>query len=90
MNCKPGDLAVIVGCQVPENNGHIVEVVERDYDVYDTPEPRWLVRCPTPLHGHDVDTGESQWGNEGSLPDSCLRPISGVPVGEETEIEAPA
>ena len=31
MNCKPGDLAVIVNCSIPVNNGMIVKVLNAEH-----------------------------------------------------------
>nr|DAF77184.1 MAG TPA: hypothetical protein [Caudoviricetes sp.]DAH57960.1 MAG TPA: hypothetical protein [Caudoviricetes sp.] len=92
MNVKAGDLAYIVGTAVPENNGHIVEVLFRDPEgtIWDS-EPRWVVKSAGPkLLGASEKTGEQVEAVVGSLPDACLRPISGVPVHDEQHNEVTA
>jgi hypothetical protein len=79
MNCKPGDLALVIRAELPENIGIVVEVVER-CELFG--EGYWLCRARTPratLNGF----GHVVVADSGSVPDSWLRPISGVPVAEE-------
>jgi hypothetical protein len=82
MNCKPGDLAVVVRSKTPANMGKIVRVVQpyepgqsgivlRDFDGF-----VWL--CDTA--GSDL-VWDSAWGcgleyrRSGPVPDACLRPL---------------
>lgn len=86
MNCKPGDLAYIVGCVFPENNGRVVEVLSafgpsKDGDFC------WLFHSSAKLHGTCEVTGQRIFVQDGIVLDSILRPISGVPVDDETPIE---
>lgn len=85
MNCKPGDLAVIVRATYAENLGRIVHVVEpwpfRGYPIGYTMHFRgrkWRIACDAdwviepvgrPLIG--AHAGHS-WS---AAPDFCLRPI---------------
>ena len=64
MNCKPGDLADIVGCRnAPELNGTIVQVVRAvNYGV-------WL--CA----GHEIEANAARWGIAPHIFDRYLRPI---------------
>lgn len=87
MNCKPGDLAVVVGAYGAGavNNGHIVEVVklhsESLWYVVAQGDPVWV-----------WDKGEcvpGVPGREYTCPDANLRPISGVPINEEECDECP-
>ncbi|MBB1630286.1 hypothetical protein [Cupriavidus sp. UME77] len=92
MNVKAGDLAYIVGTVVPENNGHIVEVLFRDPEgtIWDS-EPRWVVKSAgRKLFGISQQTGEHVEVVVGSLADRFLRPISGVPVHDEQHDEVTA
>lgn len=77
MNCKPGDVAIIVKGRWP-NVGRIVQVV-RDFGLVDYSDigygvlPCWRVESL----GGDLDTlaGPSKWGY---TPDLSLRPIPGI------------
>jgi hypothetical protein len=98
MNCKPGDLAVIVG--VASKCGFIVEVMRAaTLSRFDLPDGRphvgcfledWIIKfqravqCPT-MRGMVL----SEWA---VVADSKLRPVSGLPVDDEipAEIKEPA
>ena len=79
MNCKPGDLAVVIK-SISGNEGRIVRVVRlhhsttHDIDGYRVyPEndgPRWVLEKPVRAlspQGHELPLF--------TVPDSCLRPI---------------
>lgn len=71
MNCKPGDLAVIVG-SLPAGRfliGRFVEVIERAPDTQQG--PAWLVR----LQNEIVNPLTNERGIEGVAADCWLRPI---------------
>ena len=89
LNCKIGDLAIVVNTQLPENLGQIVEVLG-------------LQKCgPLELIGRGhvwhvrtvsgrrtmfykfVEPGRTEQHPEGPAPDCCLRPVSGLPDGNE-------
>jgi hypothetical protein len=77
MNCKPGDMAVIVEATNPHNRNRIVEVLEFP-GRQGQAGWMWMVECVTPLYVIKV-TGS---GREpaGSLhrcyvPDAWMRPI---------------
>lgn len=77
MNCKPGDLAVIVRCDYPENVGRFVRVVCRadgsEFAWYEGEE--WECEPATPVIGLNAD-GAKTWGLEPvCLFDAHLRPI---------------
>lgn len=88
MNCKPGDLAVIVGAkEAPQNNGRIVEVV-RAFPIGEVwgnnmkrgPAPAWIVRStgtPLVMKTENVLTGRTWFRlvQERPYSDRCLRPI---------------
>ncbi|TCK44003.1 hypothetical protein B0G84_2351 [Paraburkholderia sp. BL8N3] len=94
MNVKPGDLAYIVGAS--KLAGRIVEVISRapigvDFalpDGYTQSAQRyeWVIHfVGAPV---EAPTGVgSRMTNYGCAPDSKLRPISGVPLNDETPIE---
>ena len=81
MNCKPGDLACIVGgLTAPSPSlGRVVEVIRFEGEFKDR-GPVWLVRSQEPLPTNRGPKCEFH------SRDAWLRPISGVPVhDEETE-----
>jgi|GEM_PF-1129548 len=84
MNCKPGDLAFV---SKGRNAGCIVEVIEIDM-VWTQIEgcPIWECRSRTPILCADI-LNNDVWSTELSIEDSRLRPISGVPVDDETPVE---
>lgn len=97
MNCKSGDLAIIVASShSPENIGRIVEVVRpavRNLEFHkDAPDTHaWIVKADRPLVRHHYLTKER-------LPDSCvrpylddcLRPVSGLPITDDIKDEVTA
>jgi len=104
MNCKPGDLAIIVAAlNTPENIGRIVEVISPafffeayqliggDYVTLDTSgqEAIWRVRSDKPLLWRG-DNGFLARAYEVPCGDRFLRPIGGVPVDEDVLDEVPA
>lgn len=79
LNCKPGDLAVIVRAQVLNQNiGAIVEVVE----FLGGPESTWRVRTLHPMQRRDGRIVET--GGLGRVRDGSLRPIRDNPGEDET------
>lgn len=68
MNCKPGDLAVVVGGRFPQNVGKLVRVIE--------PQPgrsgAWLVEC---LASMASTYGVLSAGAIATCFDAQLRPI---------------
>lgn len=84
LNCRPGDLAVTVEADFPENLGNIVRVV-RAHDNsgrFVWGEPSWW--CVTSLPMHWRINGQDLWATEGAVPDRCIRPIR--PPGEPTAV----
>lgn len=88
MNCKPGDLAIQIKSYAG-NEGQIVFIekyigavnfVNLKFTVNDC----WHVKyqCKTPDF-------IGQFSEFGSVPDSWLRPVSGLPDTEDTDIEQP-
>lgn len=78
MNCQPGDLAISVNTERPENEGRIVRVIRRHVN---SPEwnyrnrPAWWCESDEPLLWYFRFRGEYHFSNEGAIPDDCLRPI---------------
>lgn len=83
MNCKPGDLAVIVRDKdFPQNVGAFVEVLRamNSNDIRNFPECgpcEWVVKPLTPIWGFDSDDDSSavRDTNETTGDDFSLRPI---------------
>lgn len=78
MNCKPGDLAVIVASQATENIGCIVEVLDASHPCpcgCTSREQYWSVRC----HGRALVAfdlfGRRSEVKFADCPDRVLRPI---------------
>lgn len=83
MNCKPGDLAYIVASEDPSQIGIVVEVLRMEYPQHEM----WLIKV---RDGHAcVLTGLPLQGTA-MIKDSCLRPISGVPVTDDIADEVTA
>ncbi len=74
LRCRPGDLAIVTKCSVPERIGLIVRVVERRGDFgYD-----WLTEVQgSGVRGRDVTTGEVARCGYLLLHDNSLTPIKG-------------
>jgi len=81
MNCKPGDLAYIVDSQFPENIGRVVKVVSGHGD-FRGEGFCWNIVATTALKGEGEIDGRIMYQRDGFIADSCLRPISGVPVDD--------
>lgn len=85
MNCKPGDLAVIVRDDFTENAGRVVTVVrascERELEVAIPGDFHWEVHCVTPLAIGQYDrrtgmlVGPTHRLRQGTVLDRDLRPI---------------
>jgi hypothetical protein len=82
MNCRPGDLAIVVRSRIASNLGKIVHVVGRfengDSHIIslDTEDVIWLCRT----EGSDLRWSgalgiETIRDDEGPIPDSCLRAL---------------
>lgn len=82
MNCNPGQLAIVISDEEIENIGKIGQVIrpslrmeEHGFDIF-----RWAVAFKTPLL--TIDGGSACLV---SIKDSCLKPVSGLPMEEETQ-----
>ncbi|SOY65614.1 conserved hypothetical protein [Cupriavidus phytorum] len=90
MNCKPGDLAIIVRCDyIPEVIGVVVSVVCRGRDSFGG-MASWHVQFPDRFEVTDRSTGRRVRENLINFPDAWLRAISGVPVHDEQHDEVTA
>lgn len=82
MNCKPGDLAIIVRSKSPSNVGLIVQVIDGhsplDTGIVTTDAARQVWHCESqgsPLTWElEYSIGTLRRRN-GPIPDECLRPI---------------
>jgi hypothetical protein len=84
MNCKPGDLAIIVNCDFPANIGKLVSVLRpadmNDYHLGPNENDGFLWECETLSDGIiGWDEGDSYSANKAggliALTDSYLKPI---------------
>ncbi|SAK65616.1 hypothetical protein AWB80_03088 [Caballeronia pedi] len=82
MNCKPGDLAMIV--KAPTAPGHIGKIVEvlGDLEADPTYGPCWVCRTREP-----VSTIRSGFITDPHIPDDWLRPVSGLPLDNDLPAE---
>jgi hypothetical protein len=85
LNCKPGDLAIIVEAFNPVNIGAIVKVIGKHRNqrvLCASPEEFiWLIEAPHPLT-YEVK-GKLVRKRKGGVPDSVLQPIRGLPLGKD-------
>lgn len=95
MNCKPGDLAVIVDSAFAENVGLLVSVLAAA-DSYEG-EPHWTVRSvgsPIKFEWYEdgQPTGELGFDMQTDSPDADMRPIRdpGDDAVDETLLRLPA
>lgn len=95
MNCKPGDLAIIIHSDIPENIGAFVEVLSMRYPdlgELDT-RPQWWVRSKTSLLGCDpcdpTCTPNSFGPMDGFAPDANLKPIRGLGITKTATKDEP-
>ncbi|HDR9497077.1 TPA: hypothetical protein QDC06_000264 [Burkholderia cepacia] len=95
MNCKPGDLAIIVNGRFPEEIGRIVEVLRLaapGIDFHpDALSPAWIVKSdrPLPIFLHKANEIHS-WANENPVADARLRPVTGLPITDDIKDEVTA
>jgi hypothetical protein len=89
LNCKIGDLAIVVKADVPQNLGHIVEVV--GLPTHRSPDLSryghvWRVRTagrrPTLHYLYQKEGGRIRKAAQGPVPDCCLRPLTGLSEGD--------
>ncbi|MEI1392190.1 hypothetical protein [Klebsiella pneumoniae] len=95
MNCKPGDLAIVVRVDHEgdlEDIGLIVEVLApTPIQFWDSPDsPEWECRTRSSRRTRIPSTGAIVLAPEFDVKDSWLRPISGVPVTDDVEDEVVA
>ena len=85
LNCKPGDLAVIVTAYNLENIGTILRVLKTHKNqkavLADKEDHIWLAVAPRPMT-YEVG-GKLIRRKRGAVPDSVLRPIRGLPFSQE-------
>lgn len=86
MNCKPGDLAYVVRALHEDHIGKVVEVLN-DSMTFPQAGFCWLVRARDPIGAECPKTGRKLgFFNEVFCPDDWLRPISGVPIENDTPV----
>lgn len=79
MNCKPGDLAILIAANIPENIGKIVHVIRRG-----TVED-WVIHFDRPAWGLAVDNGIPAISVVHETADWTLRPLRPDPVSEPSQ-----
>jgi dTDP-4-dehydrorhamnose 3,5-epimerase-like enzyme len=85
LNCKPGDLAVVVTAHNPDNIGTILRVIRAHRDqnalVDFKGQHIWLAEAPRAMT-YTVG-GKLVKRKRGAVPDVILRPIRGSPGADE-------
>lgn len=92
MNCKPGDLAILIHASLEENIGKIVKVLSSARGNADG-MPWWHISCESMEFGTGVVDGMRlpiNRFNSLECPDAWLRPISGIPMTEDVTDEVVA
>ena len=85
MNCKPGDLAVVVDAYNPTNIGSILRILRTHEDqaalLIEPGDHIWTMVATHPQAYEQ--NGEIHYLISGPVPDSVLRPIRGLPLGRD-------
>jgi hypothetical protein len=85
LNCKPGDLAVVITAHNPENIGTILRVIKKHHNQNVLVDFKgshiWMAEAPRPML-YDVG-GKMVRRLKGAVPDTILRPIRGLPAKDE-------
>ncbi|MDP9651942.1 hypothetical protein [Paraburkholderia caledonica] len=91
MNCKPGDLAIVIKSLKGRGVGAIVEVVKAHGD-WGGLGFCWVVNSPRPMMTARPDGTNKRLSTLHLAPDDWLRPVSGLPVNDEVtdDIKEPA
>lgn len=86
LNCRAGDLAVIVEAHTSDNLGMIVKVLgkHRNQSACPADEVIWLVKASQPMTYEKL--GKFTHRRKGPVPDSWLHPIRGYPLGKDPAI----
>ncbi|MNT97844.1 hypothetical protein D3C72_2402610 [compost metagenome] len=90
MNCKPGELAILVRADAaPYLIGRVVSVIEAAPDMPPY-GPAWVVRFQSPTLVPRKKTYNSVMDTDADCPDAWLKPVSGIPTHDEQLDEVPA
>lgn len=86
MNCKPGDLAIMVSSEIQENIGLIFEVISLHIEASNEyGKPVWNITSP-----RKTMSGDGELSQDGIAFDSQLRPITGLPITDDVTDEVAA
>jgi len=86
LNCRAGDLAIIVDAFTPDNIGMIVKVLgkHRNQSACPADDVIWLVQASHPMRYEKL--GKITHKRKGPVPDTWLNPIRGYPLGWDPAI----
>jgi len=93
MNCKPGDLAIIVRSEKDQLCGKVVKVIKGwgDWKPYGY---LWTVEFAHPIATRRPSQSDLIIQSNADFPDAWLRPVSGLPltddVSDDLRIKEPA
>ena len=85
LNCRPGDLAIIIDALAPDTIGMIVKVLCR-HRTRSADDVIWLVQAPQPMTYEKA--GKISHRKKGPVLDSSLHPIRGYPLGQDIAVAA--
>ena len=87
LNCRAGDLAIIVDAFTSDNIGMFVKVLgkHRNQSACPADEVIWLVQAPHPMRYEKL--GKITHKKKGPVLDSWLNPIRGYPLGKDIAVE---
>lgn len=91
MNCKQGDLAIIIGVRDPKFNDNLGKIVRCERFFGDTQfGPMWYIIAEgSPLHIFNVVTKEHGFSKDSIHTDANLRPLKGEHNTDDIEKECP-
>jgi hypothetical protein len=87
LNCRAGDLAIVVDAFTSDNIGMIVKVLgkHRNQSACPADDVIWLVQAPYPMRYEKL--GKITHKRKGPVPDTWLNPIRGYPLGKDIAVE---
>lgn len=85
MNCKPGDLAIVIKASVPQNIGKIVRVLcAKESGV------SWFIDCDAEYVTRAGRVVRRDPMRDLFAPDAWLKPVSGLPITDDVTNEVTA
>lgn len=89
VNCKPGDMAIVIKAICPENVGTIVEVIGPGMLPHGKNGFEWQTYTPRPSPAFAPELGMVTLKTHSDCPDAWLRPVSDLPDYESINFKQP-